>query len=202
MSLIWLLLVPRVNECSSRGYPMLVSKVRGASSEIILVVHLNEIRDPRPHKCHSIFSLLFQIYNKKVLCKKDLQEIIAYIFSVSLDTAFFPQRLHLCCPMRFLVGSVYCSWDLQVLLIYSMLVWIPRFFLNVCICAIPCVFQWVPCTVHGTCKYFFSTKTTLKLGPTTLFTYLKIILLQCFQFLGISGIQTDPQSIKGKYLQF
>ena len=163
MSLIWLLLVPRVNECSSRGYPMLVSKVRGASSEIILVIHLNEIRDPRPHKCHSIFSLLFQIYNKKVLCKKDLQEIIAYIFSVSLDTVFF---------------------------------------LNVCICAVPCVFQWVPCTVHGTCKYFFSTKTTLKLGPTTLFTYLKIILLQYFQFSRISSIQTDPQSIKGKYLQF
>ena len=39
---------------------------------------------------------------------------IAYIFNVSLDTAFFPQRLHLCYPMCFLVGSVYCSWDLQV----------------------------------------------------------------------------------------
>ena len=27
-----------------------------------------------------------------------------------------------------------------------------------------------------------------------LFTYLKIILLRCFQFLAISGIQTDPKS--------
>ena len=42
------------------------------------------------------------------------------------------------------MGSVHCSWDLQV-----------------------------P----------FSFKTTLKLGPMALFTHLKIILLQCFQFL-------------------
>ena len=28
----------------------------------------------------------------------------------------------------------------------------------------------------------FSAKTTLKLSPTVLFTHLKIILLQCFQF--------------------
>ena len=38
-------------------------------------------------------------------------------------------------------------------------------------------FVWVPCTVHGTRKYFFPVKTTLKLGPTTLFIHLKIILL-------------------------
>ena len=39
----------------------------------------------------------------------------------------------------------------------------------------------------------FSAKTTFKLSPTALFTHLKIILLQCFQFLTISGIQTDPE---------
>ena len=33
----------------------------------------------------------------------------------------------------------------------------------------------------------------LKLGPTALFTHLKIILLQCFQFSIISGIQIDPE---------
>ena len=33
---------------------------------------------------------------------------------------------------------------------------------------------------------------SLKLGLTVLFTYLKIILLQCFQFSVINGIQTDP----------
>ena len=32
----------------------------------------------------------------------------------------------------------------------------------------------------------------LKLSSTALFTHLKIILLQCFQFSTISGIQTDP----------
>ena len=34
--------------------------------------------------------------------------------------------------------------------------------------------QWVSCTIHGTHKYFIK-KSTLKLNPTVLFTYLKII---------------------------
>ena len=41
----------------------------------------------------------------------------------------------------------------------------------------------------------FSVKFSLKLGPTILFTHLKIILLQCFQFLvfsTINSIQTNP----------
>ena len=41
-----------------------------------------------------------------------------------------------------------------------------------------------------------SAKFSLKLGPTTLFTYLKIILLQCFQFSTINGIQTNPKYSK------
>ena len=43
---------------------------------------------------------------------------------------------------------------------------------------------------------FFPKKTILKLCPTALFTYLKIILLQYFQFSAISGIQTDPKQIR------
>ena len=38
----------------------------------------------------------------------------------------------------------------------------------------------------------------IKKGPTVLFTHLKIILLQCFQFsvsATISSIQTDPKSV-------
>ena len=42
--------------------------------------------------------------------------------------------------------------------------------------------QWVPCTVHETHKPLFSTKNSLKMGLMALFTHLKIILLQCFQF--------------------
>ena len=38
----------------------------------------------------------------------------------------------------------------------------------------------------------FFIKIILKLGSTVLFTHLKIILLQCFQFSTINGIQTDP----------
>ena len=34
---------------------------------------------------------------------------------------------------------------------------------------------------------------SLKLGLTVLFTYLKIILLQYFQFSAISGFQTDSK---------
>ena len=59
--------------------------------------------------------------------------------------------------------------------------------------------QWVLCTVHGTHKYFIQEK-KLKMGPTTLFAHLKIILLQCFQFSifsKISCIQTDPKYMLG-----
>ena len=35
---------------------------------------------------------------------------------------------------------------------------------------------------------FFLVKLSLKMGLTALFTRLKIILLQCFQFSGIGGI--------------
>ena len=55
-----------------------------------------------------------------------------------------------------------------------------------------CVQTQVPYTVHETHKPLFSEKFSLKIGPTTLFTYLKIILLQCFQFSIISSIQTNP----------
>ena len=41
--------------------------------------------------------------------------------------------------------------------------------------------QWVPCTVHGTHKSLYLVTFSLKMGLTTLFTYLKIILLQCFR---------------------
>ena len=58
-------------------------------------------------------------------------------------------------------------------------------------------YQWVPCTVYRTHKFHFSATFSSKMGSTALFTYLKIILLQCFQFSvfnfsKISYIQTDP----------
>ena len=52
--------------------------------------------------------------------------------------------------------------------------------------------------MHGlqTHKFYFSAIFSLKMGPTALFTHLKIILLQYFQFqfsvsIKISSIQTD-----------
>ena len=49
-------------------------------------------------------------------------------------------------------------------------------------------------------KFHFSQFFLLKMGPTVLFTYLKNISLQCFQFqfsvsAKISSIQTDPKSL-------
>ena len=41
-------------------------------------------------------------------------------------------------------------------------------------------------------QLLFSAKTILTLGLTALFTHLKIILLQYFQFLAISSIQINP----------
>ena len=52
-------------------------------------------------------------------------------------------------------------------------------------------------TVHGTIATLFRKK-MLKMGLTALFTHLKIILLQYFQFsvlVKISSIQTDPKSL-------
>ena len=37
---------------------MLVPEIRGASLEIILATHLNEIRDPRPHNIYIFAKLL------------------------------------------------------------------------------------------------------------------------------------------------
>ena len=42
--------------------------------------------------------------------------------------------------------------------------------------------QWVSCTVHEIHKSHFSVIFSLKMSHTVLFTHLKIILLQCFQF--------------------
>ena len=44
-------------------------------------------------------------------------------------------------------------------------------------------------------------KIQLKLGPMTLFTHLKIISLQYFQFLVISDIQTYSQSSYSSYIE-
>ena len=53
-------------------------------------------------------------------------------------------------------------------------------------------------------KLHFLSTFSLKMGLTVLFTHLKIILLQCFQFSvfsfsKISSIQTDPESISWNF---
>ena len=63
------------------------------------------------------------------------------------------------------------------------------------------------CTVYGPTNFTFQQLFLLKMGPTILFTHLKIILLQCFQFSvfnfnKISSIQTDPIFAFVSFLQF
>ena len=85
-----------------------------------------------------------------------------------------------------------------------MCVWEARFVLPTPVSAFVCLFaffylsrdcwlwgvnnahQWVPCTIHKTFKPHFLATFSLKMGPTILFTHLKIILLQCFQFSIVS----------------
>ena len=59
------------------------------------------------------------------------------------------------------------------------------------------LYAFLVVTVHCSrdSQFFFSTKLSLKIDPTILFTHLKIILLQYFQFLifsKICSIQTLP----------
>ena len=95
---------------------------------------------------------------------------ISVTFSLRLDTDDASSVSHFCVFLLLFLFFYSITWDV--------------------IC------QWVPCTVHGTHKPLFSQKLSLKIGLTTLFTHLKIILLQCFQFSvfnKISGIQTHPK---------
>ena len=57
-----------------------------------------------------------------------------------------------------------------------------------------CFFSESMGTVHGTHKYEKNANLTLKLSPTVIFIYLKIILLQSFLFSAISGVQIDLTS--------
>ena len=64
-----------------------------------------------------------------------------------------------------------------------------------CSCTIHSLFIQCSHTVHGTHSHFIQKK-KIKNGSTTLFTHLKIILLQYFQFLvfnKINCIQTNPK---------
>ena len=54
-----------------------------------------------------------------------------------------------------------------------------------------CVFSVGPVHYSWDSQVQISANFSLKLGPTILFTHLKILLLQYFQFSIINGIQTD-----------
>ena len=106
----------------------------------------------------------------------------------------------------FSLGPVYCSRNLQVrknayfalklgltTLFTHLKIILLQYFQFLIISGIQTntYYTWSICT--NLCKYFLFilANFSLKLCPTALFTHLKIILLQYFQFSTKSGIQTD-----------
>jgi len=109
------------------------------------------------------------------------------------EDMYLPLNMHLDC-----ISPCYVCVFLFFIIFYFLFYWDPRFTWD----TVPLVglvhgihnlfdqqifhknvsHQWVLCTVHETHKPHFSVTFSLKMGLTTLFTYLKIILLQYFQF--------------------
>ena len=81
----------------------------------------------------------------------------------------------------------FCIWK-HIILCYLASVWEVRFarFLA------EAFFSVSPMHCSRDSQVPYSATFSLKLSPTALFIHLKIILLQCFQFSAISGIQTNP----------
>ena len=82
-----------------------------------------------------------------------------FLFSFLLLRSAFHVRF--CLSM----DPVQCAWD-------PLPLWLAKFSLK-------CVCQWVLCTVHSPTVLWKCP--SLSMGSTVLFTYLKIIFLQCFQ---------------------
>ena len=115
----------------------------------------------------------------------------------------------LCWLVHYMYHSL-CFPSCLIVFVHYVRVWIQRFTLNPAVHFLKFFFFFVQphiltkSTVNSafvhcsrTYKFHFLTTFSLKMGPMILFTYLKIILLQCFQFqfsvsAKISSIQTDP----------
>ena len=54
-------------------------------------------------------------------------------------------------------------------------------------------FQWVSYTIYETHKFLFSATFSLKMGLIVLFTHLKIISVQCFQFQFSVSVKIRPK---------
>ena len=86
---------------------------------------------------------------------------------------FTVQELHLAyCASTFLVS---CFFFFSFFFFFS-----ARMNNNCTVHADGFTVQEAKCTVHRTYNHFILKKKKLKMGPTALFTQLKIILLQCF----------------------
>ena len=117
-------------------------------------------------------------------------------------TRKIPSLLHgmFCCFVSlFSSYKSFCEHlDLRFLLMFSVCVWLMLgptllqneikvfsfcffFFLIECVSAFRDTMH-CSCTIHRTHNHFIQKKKILKMGPIALFTYLKIILLQYFQF--------------------
>ena len=118
---------------------------------------------------------------------------------------------------------IYIIFFFRNIYIYRVCVWISSLRFQAAFCSFfffsRVLEYWDYCSINSNCKCWLSVMNSvymhclwthkfhflsifsLKMGPTSLFTHLKIILLQCFQysvfnFNKISSIQTHPESIK------
>ena len=132
-------------------------------------------------------------FPKNMACMYDLiwklKPMLAYTLRLGLDPAFaFAFTFLHFFFFFFFPAAAHSIRGQRLLFIWTVAgnCWLFNFFYQFC----------DPWTVHGTHKSHFWVTFSLKLGPTLLFTYLKIILLQCFQFSvfsfsKISSIQTN-----------
>ena len=104
-----------------------------------------------------------------------------HTFKNYFATLFSGQRFNICVFLffLFLIENSVFTWHI----VYQ---WVlctrPTISLTSKFCIEMCL-SMDPCTVYETHKPLFSHKLSLKMGLIVLFTHLKIILLQCFQFL-------------------
>ena len=101
---------------------------------------------------------------------------------VSCTINIFKQLTLFIFPLRVRLGSAFCASQTHVYVSQFFFF----FFLSSSNFLTFLVLTVLLCTVHGSHKIHFSATFSLKIGPTILFTHLKIILLQCFSVFSFS----------------
>ena len=128
---------------------------------------------PQPKQGYISNFLLFMILSSRCSLSKFQFYVLFLLWNSSLRHWVFCSELFLVFHFYFLVLVSIWIQCLHPTSVFHFFFLEARFCHSVAVV----VYQWIPCTIHRTDKSFFSTKLSLKIGPTTLFIHLKIILL-------------------------